>query len=78
MHNEANLLRCHLKPIKRFMRPKDWYLQAESFYSVASCMDGIAHPTMQGYAGKSLHQQSHGEAQQSTRNVLYAHHQHPE
>lgn len=53
----------HLKPVKSFKRPKDWYfLRAESFYNVASYMDGIMPPGMQGYGGKSLHRQSHGES----------------
>jgi predicted ATPase len=52
-----------LRPVKSFMRPKDWYfLRAESFYNVASYMDAIVHPSLQGYGGRSLHEQSHGEA----------------
>jgi len=53
----------YLKPIKSFKHPRDLYfLRAESFYNVASYMDGIADPAVQGYGGKSLHRQSHGEA----------------
>ncbi len=51
------------KAIKSFKRPADWYyLRAESFYNVASYMDSIISPREQGYGGKSLHHQSHGES----------------
>lgn len=45
-----------------------WFLRAESFYNVASEIDGLqeAHPgggpAYQAYGGKSLHAQSHGES----------------
>lgn len=53
----------HLKPTKSFKRPRDWYfLRAESFYNVASYMDGIMPAGEQGYGGTSLHRQSHGES----------------
>ncbi|MFD2446873.1 AAA family ATPase [Bacillus sp. CGMCC 1.16607] len=43
-----------------------FFLRAESFYHFASYLDELANedPTFnfQGYGGKSLHQQSHGEA----------------
>ncbi len=52
-----------LKTIKSYKRPRDLYfLRAESFYNVATYMDQVAPPPLQGYGGKSLHQQSHGEA----------------
>lgn len=52
-----------LKPVRSFKRPKDWYfLRAESFYNVATYMDGIMPAHLQGYGGKSLHRQSHGES----------------
>ncbi|GAA0711733.1 AAA family ATPase [Dokdonella soli] len=53
----------HLKPVKSFKRPREWYfLRAESFYNVASYMDGLMPPEVQGYGGVSLHRQSHGES----------------
>lgn len=53
----------YLKPIKSYKRPKDGYfLRAESFYNVATYMDSLIPPPVQGYGGKSLHQQSHGES----------------
>ena len=56
-------LSAAIKAIKSFKRPADWYyLRAESFYNVASYMDSIISPREQGYGGKSLHHQSHGES----------------
>ena len=65
----------YLKPIKSFKRPRDWYfLRAESFYNVASYMDGIFPPELQGYGSKSLHRQSHGESFMAVlANKLHGH-----
>lgn len=53
----------YLKPIRSFKKPKDGYfLRAESFYNVATYMDSLIPPPVQGYGGKSLHKQSHGES----------------
>ncbi len=42
-------------------RPKDgFFLRAESFYNVASQIDGLG--VVGSYGGKSLHEQSHGES----------------
>lgn len=38
-----------------------FFLRAESFYNVASNIDGL-HINIDGYGGKSLHNQSHGES----------------
>ncbi|MFT8872578.1 MAG: AAA family ATPase [Sporolactobacillus sp.] len=45
-------------------RPRDgFFLRAESFYNVASYVDQIADDCfLQGYGGRSLHAQSHGES----------------
>jgi len=52
-----------LRLIKSYKKPREGYfLRAESLYNVASYMDSIAPPEVQGYGGKSLHSQSHGEA----------------
>lgn len=52
-----------IKPVKGFMRPKDGYfLRAESFYNVATYIDDLMPPPLQGYGGRSLHHQSHGES----------------
>src|SRR5476649_1156065 len=41
--------------------PRDeYFLRAESFFNVASYMDEIGY--LEGYGGKSLHTQSHGES----------------
>jgi len=58
-------LHRHLKQVKSFKRPTDGYfLRAESFYNLASLMDDVGY--LQGYGGKSLHQQSHGESFMAT------------
>lgn len=58
-------LHKYLKTIKSYKKPKDGYfLRAESFYNLASYMDETGY--LQGYGGKSLHQQSHGESFMST------------
>lgn len=42
-------------------KPRDeYFLRAESFFNVASYMDEIGY--LEGYGGKSLHTQSHGES----------------
>lgn len=54
-------LHQYLKLVKSFATPKDGYfLRAESFYNVASYMDDVDY--LGEYGGKSLHNQSHGEA----------------
>jgi predicted ATPase len=60
-----SLLHKYLKATKSFKKPKDHYfLRAESFYNVATYMDGIGY--LEGYGGKSLHGRSHGEAFMAT------------
>ena len=55
----------YLNLVRSFQKAKDGYfLRAESFYNVASAMDGFGY--LEGYGGKSLHQQSHGESFMST------------
>jgi predicted ATPase len=54
-------LHQHFKFIKGYKKPSDYYfLRAESFFNVASYMDQTGY--LDGYGGKSLHAQSHGEA----------------
>jgi predicted ATPase len=54
-------LQHHLRVAKGARKPKDGYfLRAESFYNVATYMDGVGY--LDSYGGKSLHQQSHGES----------------
>jgi predicted ATPase len=56
-----------IRTIKSFKRPTDYYfLRAESFYNVATYLDQLVPPPIQGYGGKSLHKQSHGESFMST------------
>jgi predicted ATPase len=58
-------LHKYLKSVKSFKQPKDGYfLRAESFYNLATLMDETGY--LQGYGGKSLHQQSHGESFMAT------------
>lgn len=54
-------LHTKLKTVKGAKRPSDWFfLRAESFYNVATLMDDVGY--LEGYGGKSLHHQSHGES----------------
>lgn len=58
-------LYTYLKPVRSFATPRDYYfLRAESFYNVASYMDGTGY--LEGYGGKSLHERSHGESFMTT------------
>jgi predicted ATPase len=59
--NTVSPLHSHLQLVKSYRMPKDYYfLRAESFYNVATHMDNIGY--LDGYGGKSLHMQSHGES----------------
>lgn len=50
-----------LRVVRGVRRPRDnYFLRAESFYNVASEIDRLG--VAEGYGGKSLHHQSHGEA----------------
>jgi len=58
----------HLLAVKSFKTPKDFYfLRAESFYNVASYMEGTGY--LGGYGGISLHERSHGEAFMATLTI---------
>ncbi len=53
----------YLNLIRGVKRPRDGYfLRAESFYNVASNLDGLGPDILATYGGKSLHEQSHGES----------------
>lgn len=50
-----------LRGSKSFAKPTDhFFLRAESFYNIATYLDEIG--SKRSYGGKSLHEQSHGEA----------------
>jgi len=50
-----------LRLSKSYQIPRDGYFfRAESFFNVATYMDEVRY--LDGYGGKSLHAQSHGEA----------------
>ncbi|ARN22287.1 AAA family ATPase [Piscinibacter gummiphilus] len=54
-------LHDHLRLIRGIPKPRDeYFLRAESFFNVASYMDGTGY--LDSYGGKSLHSQSHGES----------------
>jgi predicted ATPase len=58
-------LHHHLKLKKSYEQPKtSYFLRAESFYNIATLMDELGY--LQGYGGKSLHEQSHGESFMAT------------
>ncbi len=55
----------YLKATKSFPHPKDaYFLRAESFYNIATYMDEVQY--LEGYGGRSLHAQSHGESFMAT------------
>ncbi|MCF0059092.1 AAA family ATPase [Dyadobacter sp. CY356] len=62
-HDNASSLFMHLKLVRSFKLPKDYFfLRAESFYNIATCMEEMNNPDyLRGY-GRTLHGQSHGEA----------------
>ena len=58
---EAAPLHAALRLSKSYKAPRDGYFfRAESFFNVATYMDEVRY--LDGYGGKSLHAQSHGEA----------------
>ena|ERR1035437_536721 len=57
----VSLLHDALRLARGIPKPKDGYfLRAESFFNVATYMDEVGY--LQGYGGRSLHRQSHGES----------------
>ncbi|GAA0179589.1 AAA family ATPase [Clostridium sediminicola] len=53
----------YLRIIKGVKKPRDgFFLRAESFYNVATNIDGLGPELLDSYGGKSLHDQSHGES----------------
>jgi predicted ATPase len=62
-HQNTSNLHEYLRLVNSYKKPNNYYfLRAESFYNLATYMEGIGRPDLQGYGGKSLHEQSHGEA----------------
>ncbi len=60
-HATHSSLHEHLRIVKGFRKPKDgFFLRAESFYNVSTEIDRLND--FNSYGGKSLHEQSHGEA----------------
>jgi predicted ATPase len=63
-----SVLHNYIRLVKGVIKPKDgFFLRAESFYNVATNIDELdkemaGPPLISYYGGKSLHQQSHGEA----------------
>lgn len=60
-------LHKYLKLVRGYARNRDgFFLRAESFYNVASYLDGLEREnqdgTLNSYGGVSLHKQSHGES----------------
>ena len=56
-HSQLNSL---ITTVKSVFPPDGFFLRAESFYNMASYLEDNSE--MKRYGGKSLHQQSHGEA----------------
>lgn len=72
-HDAQYPLANHLRLVKGIRRPKnEFFLRAESFYNVANEIErldkddpenwSLGPKVIDGYGGKSLHEQSHGEA----------------
>jgi predicted ATPase len=64
-----SLLHRHIRPVRAPLRPNDgFFLRAESFFNVASEIERLdEYPAggpriIDGFGGKSLHEQSHGES----------------
>lgn len=58
--SHSSLHQC-LRPSRSYKRPRrSFFLRAESFYNVASAVDGYG--SQDAYGGRSLHHQSHGES----------------
>jgi len=56
-----SVLHDNLRLARGVPKPRDeYFLRAESFFNVASYMDETGY--LEGYGGKSLHTQSHGES----------------
>lgn len=55
-------LHQHLTLSKRGVPATDYFLRAESFYNVATALDGMGPGALGSYGGTSLHEQSHGES----------------
>jgi predicted ATPase len=56
-------LHQYLKLTRGVKKVRDgFFLRAESFYNVASNVDGLGPEILAAYGGKSLHEQSHGES----------------
>lgn len=61
MHNTHSDLHREIKLSKSYKQPGDaYFLRAESFYNVATKAEEFG--VLKSYGGKSLHEQSHGEA----------------
>lgn len=61
VHNTHSTLHQEIKLSKSFKTPGDaYFLRAESFYNVATKAEEFG--VLKSYGGKSLHEQSHGEA----------------
>lgn len=56
-------LHRHLQLVRNPRRERDgFFLRAESFFNVATLLDTLGGGVLHAYGGKSLHEQSHGEA----------------
>jgi predicted ATPase len=56
LHEAVTLVRGARRPRTGF------FLRAESFFNVATAVDGFAGPERAAYGERSLHEQSHGES----------------
>ena len=61
-HATHGALHQHVTLLKRGVPATDYFLRAESFYNVATAIDGMGPDALKSYGGRSLHEQSHGES----------------
>jgi predicted ATPase len=61
-HETHSPLHEHVTLVKRGLPATDYFLRAESFYNVATALDGMGRDALASYGGRSLHEQSHGES----------------
>jgi predicted ATPase len=61
-HETHSPLHEHVTLVRRGVPSTDYFLRAESFYNVATALDGMGPGALAAYGGRSLHAQSHGES----------------
>lgn len=72
---EEHPLRSALRLVRGVNKPATgFFLRAESFFNVATEIDRLGDGILKSYGGKSLHEQSHGEAFMALVNHRFGEH----